>query len=100
MPCCCTQICHLAQICWPPSAACPLPHHPSVAARSAAAGATLAEGRLEIVLTGCDTCGDASAVAVKSSSDGSAIELEELRPPRLKVKSSVSKRAARARRHV
>jgi hypothetical protein len=48
MPCCCTQICHLAQICWPPSAACPLPHHPSVAARSAAAGATLAEGRLEI----------------------------------------------------
>ena len=40
---------------------------------------------------GCDTSGDAGAVAVKSVSDKSAGELEELRTPRRKVKSSWSR---------
>ena len=48
--------------------------------------AARAERRLEIVSTGCDTSGDAGAVAVKSVSDRSAGELEELRTPRRKVK--------------
>jgi hypothetical protein len=41
--------------------------------------------RLEIVSTGCDTSGDAGVVAVKSANDRSAVELEELRVPRLKT---------------
>ena len=56
--------------------------------------AARAERRLEIVSTGCDTSGDAGAVAVKSVSDS---ELEELRTPPTKVMFVGVQSAARAR---